>query len=268
MHSLKYTNKLFDKRVLVFGGTSGVGFCVAEAALEYGARVTISGSNSEKLAKALDRLKSSYPDKAQMVSGKTCDLSLLDKQEANVDNLLRFATSEGPLDHISFSAGDVFKILPLSEVTPTWVQKSETIRFYGPLTIAKLAPKYLRQSASSSLTFTSGTAGDKPPADWAVVASRVGALEALMRGLAIDLKPVRVNVVQLGAVQTELFDSLFNSMGLSTEQREAFLVKYTEGTLVGRLGIPEDAAEAYLYCMKDHFITGSVIKTNGGKLLT
>lgn len=267
MPTLKYINKLEDKRVLVFGGTSGVGFCVAEAALEHGARVTISSSNPERLARALDRLKASYPDKSDLVDGKACDLSDLDRQEANVQEVLRFATRDGPLDHISFSAGNVFKILPITEVTPADIQRSEAVRIFGPITIAKLSPTYIHQSPSSSLTITNGTMAEKPAPGWAVPASRGGALEALMRGLAVDLKPVRVNAVQLGTVHTELLNTLFNSMGLSTEQNEAARLKYERLTLVGRLGKPEEVAEAYLYCMKDHFVTGSVIKTNGGRYL-
>lgn len=267
MASLKYTNKLSGKRVLVFGGTSGVGFCVAEAALEYGAHVTISGSSPEKLSRAIDRLKGSYPENVDMIDGKTCDLAKLDDQQTSVESLLSFATQGGALDHISFSAGDVFKFLPISEVTPAYLHKTEFVRIIAPTTIAKLAPKYMRQSTSTSFTITSGIATDKPPAGWAVMASHGGAIEALVRGLAVDLKPVRVNGVQLGAVRTEIFDTISERMSMTTEQLEASLDKYAQQTLVGKLGRPEEVAEAYLYCMKDCFVTGSVIRTNGGILL-
>jgi NAD(P)-dependent dehydrogenase (short-subunit alcohol dehydrogenase family) len=81
-----------------------------------------------------------------------------------------------------------------------------------------------------------------------------------VRGLAVDLKPLRVNFVAVGAVHTEMLDRAVRSQGglLKTLESE---------TTVGRLGRPEDVAEAYIYVMKDHFITGSTIGTNGGFLL-
>ena len=72
----KYTNKLHNKHVLIFGGTSGIGFCIAEACLEHGAHVTISGSNKARLDQSLSRLRNAYPDiPGSNIKGYTCDLS-------------------------------------------------------------------------------------------------------------------------------------------------------------------------------------------------
>ena len=82
MSPTKYTSKLHDTRLLIFGGTSGMGFCVAEAAIEHGAHVCISGSKQYKLERALSRLQSTYPDSASEVSGHICDLSQPDSLRA------------------------------------------------------------------------------------------------------------------------------------------------------------------------------------------
>lgn len=74
----------------------------------------------------------------------------------------------------------------------------------------------------------------------------------------MDFAPIRVDLVSPGAIRTELL-----KRALSPQMEEA----YTQQTLVKRLGRPEDTAEAYLYMMKDGFVTGTVLDTNGGYLL-
>ncbi|MCJ1229293.1 hypothetical protein MMC12_005958 [Toensbergia leucococca] len=255
--SPKYTTKLAQSRVLILGGTSGIGFCVAEAALEHGAQVTISGSKPPKLEHALSRLKASYPDKTHQLSGHTCDLSRRDSLEANLDALLQAAAGDSRIDHIVFTAGDNLKVTPIAEATIQDILQPGQVRFLGPFVLAKLAPRYLSPSSKSSITVTSGSINAKPAKDWAIVAAWSAAMEGMTRGLAVDLAPVRVNCVSPGAVHTELFDDL----------PEGVLQFFRDGTLAGQMGRPEDLAEAFLYAMKDQFLTGSVIDSNGGRLL-
>lgn len=255
----KFTSKLHGKRVLILGGTSGIGFAVAEGALEYGAHVIISSSNPEKLEHAQRRLKEAYPDYADRVTGKTCDLSKPETLESNLKQLLEFA-GKG-VHHLVHTAGDRFSIVPVRESTPETLQKGSIVRFISPLMLAKLAPEYLAGGPESSITLTGGVNSTRPAPDWTVNASYGSGMEGMVRGLTIDLKPVRVNLVAPGAIETELWGSI------PKEQRERMLETYTNATTVGRIGRPEDVAEAYLYCMKDHFVTGSVIQSEGGRIL-
>jgi NAD(P)-dependent dehydrogenase (short-subunit alcohol dehydrogenase family) len=85
----------------------------------------------------------------------------------------------------------------------------------------------------------------------------------MVRGMAIDLAPVRVNLVSPGAVVTELWDK----MGMGEEKTQAMLVEMGKQTATGRVGRVEDVAESYLYLMKDQNITGAMISTSGGHLL-
>jgi len=160
--SNKYTSKLQSSRILVLGGTSGIGFCVAEAALEHGAHVTISGSKQPKLDTALSRLQSAYPDKHSRLNGLTCDLSQPQSLESNLDTLLKFAAASSKIDHIVFTAGDPLKIVPVSEATVQEIHRSGNVRFLGPLILAKLAPKYLAPGPKSSMTLTGGTMSHRP----------------------------------------------------------------------------------------------------------
>ncbi|KAI9749541.1 MAG: hypothetical protein M4579_006837 [Chaenotheca gracillima] len=258
----KYLSKLAKSRVLILGGTSGIGFAVAEASLEYGATVVVSSSNPQRISRAVERLQTTYPEHASRISGFACDLSQADSIESNLEKLFQFATSaSGLLDHIVFTAGDPLKIPALSEVTVENLNQLGNVRFMGSMMVGKLAPKYLNPRPTSSITLTGGVNSEKPLPGWAAIASYGAGLEGMMRGFAVDLKPVRVNLVSPGLVQTELLDSIPEA------HRGPMLEKGAKATTVGVVGQPEDLAEAYLYTMKDHFVTGSVIHSNGGALL-
>jgi NAD(P)-dependent dehydrogenase (short-subunit alcohol dehydrogenase family) len=135
------------------------------------------------------------------------------------------------------------------------------VRFIGPIFVAKHAAKYLTGGPLSSITLTTGSGGEKPNADWSAVAGYLGGLQALTRNLAVDLKPIRVNLISPGGVDTELWD------GFPEEKRKELFERLAKSTATGAIGKVEDVAEAYLYAMRDKNLTGSVISTNGGHLL-
>lgn len=260
----KYTNKLVDSRILVLGGTSGIGFAVAEAAVEYGAFVIVSSSNSKRIEASVERLQKSYPDSSSKVEGYPCDLGNTATLESNIENLLKKATNDGKdkLDHVVFTAGDFAGQLPtLSEMTVELIQRWSTTRIYGNIIMAKYLPKYINMSTNSSYTLTSGAAGAKPPPGWALLSGVCGNVESLAKGFAVDLAPLRVNCVSPGVILTELLQ------GFGGENLEQFKKVWSSGSLTQTVGEPGDIAESYLWCMKDKFVTGTVIECNGGLLL-
>lgn len=258
-----YLNKLKGSRVLIFGATSGIGFAVAEAALDYGANVIISGSKQSKLDNTINRLtsapESSNGHSDNAVTSHVCDLSDLTALETNLITLLEAVTGSktNKLDHIIFTAGDALPLKPLSEVTPSYIQAAAAVRFIAPLIIAKLIPAYMVSSPDSSFEITSGVIATKPVPGWVITAGYSAAQEGLARGLAVELAPIRVNCVSPGSVKTELL----------TGVPEEALDYMRQATLTKRLGRPEDLAELYLYAMRDGFVTGSVLHSNGGRLL-
>ena len=258
--SYKYIKKLDGKRVLILGGTSGIGFAVVEACFEHGANVIISGSNSERLEKTKQRLRDNYGTVESRVHTYICDLSDEANLESNVEKLLQAATENGThkLNHIVFTAGDSIPIQKVNDVTIPILRKQEIVRFLGPVMIAKHLDTYMEKSPDSSFTITGGVNSWKPQPGWSLPASSGSRAEGLARGLAVDLAPIRVNLVSPGAIRTELL-----KRSLSPQVEEM----YTQKTLVKRMGRPEDTAEAYLYMMKDGFVTGTVLDTNGGYLL-
>ena len=263
--STKFSSKLTNARILIFGGTSGLGFAVAEACLEAGAHVTISGSRQPKIDDKLTQLLSSSPDAKPRLQGFACDLAVEDAVEANIKTLLDSATQNGThqLSHIVWTAGDLFQLKPLAEASASYIHATSLVRFIAPILLAKLLatsnPPYLTKSNQSSLTLTGGVNSHKPGPGWAVLAGLGTAVEGTVRGLAVDMAPVRVNCVAPGAVFTEL---------LQGRVPEKVIEMYRSHSLTGQIGAPEDVAEAYLYAMRDRFVTGTVIHSNGGQLLT
>lgn len=261
----KYISKLANQRVLVVGGTSGIGYAVVEAAIEHGAQVTIASSNQAKLDKTVARLKEAYPAETekQPVITQVCDLLDAANLDANLESLFKTATSNGTvkLNHVVTTAGDALKMPPLDQLTPDLVNSGMHVRFLAPAIMAKYVQKYVEQSPTSSFTMTSGAAGRKPIPGWTMATAVTSAVEGLGRGLALDLKPVRVNVVSPGAVNTEFFGAF------PKEQVDALMEEFKSKTTTGTVARPEDVAESYVYLMKDQFVTGTVIESNGGVAL-
>ncbi len=254
----KYTSKLSGARVLIIGGSSGIGYSVAEASLESGATVIISSSQESRVNSSIEKLLKTYPSAKDRVSGHACDLSVT-TMEQNIERLLE---QTGKIDHIVFTAGDALSTARIQEATLEKIQKAGMVRFFAPLIVAKFAAKYLSAGPASSLTLTTGSVSQKPIAGWSVSASYAGGLHSMMRNLAVDLAPIRVNLISPGAVETPLWDH-----HMSKEQLEGFKAEWSKKHTTGQFGQPEDVAEAYLFAMKDKNCTGSVIDTNGGALL-
>ncbi|KAK2762205.1 hypothetical protein FQN54_001214 [Arachnomyces sp. PD_36] len=266
--STKYTSKLAGKRVLVLGGTSGIGYSVAEAAVEFGAHVIVSSSKPANVASAVESLKASYPPGLngrgpQAPIGHVCDLSDSEKIEENLESLLKVAAGDSKINHIVVTAGDVPKVSPLSEITAEEVRKLGDVRFVGSIILAKLIPRYMDLDPANSFTLTGGVNTAKPMPGWTLMAGIGGSLRGIIRGLSVDLKPLRVNVVEPGAIQTPLLE---RNLG-DASTREAVLASFATSTTVGTIGQSEDVAEAYLYLMKDRYVTGAIIESNGGRLL-
>ncbi|OHW99234.1 short chain dehydrogenase reductase family protein [Colletotrichum incanum] len=267
----KYINKLKDKSVIVVGGSSGIGYAVTEACVEFGARVVVASRSQERVNATIERLGIIYPDARDRIRGHVVNLSG-DDSEASITKLFEFVTNGGrdKVNHVVETAGENLNIsLTLQEATPKAVTEASSSRFFGVIMLAKVASKYFEKEYTSSLTLTGGATAHKPPQGMSVLAAIGGAKDALARGLAVDMNPVRVNLVSPGAVQTELFDSLLQNFKLGEASVDAELMRTVLGnkSLLCKIGDPEDLAEAYLSVMKNHFVTGTILHVNGGLML-
>lgn len=264
---MAHQNRLANTHVLVFGGTSGIGFAVANMALSYGARVTISGSAQPKVDQKVEALRSYYPNKlATDVVGVACDLSDTSNLEVNLKVLLEKATDNGKklIDHIAFTAGNISELPRVTNVTPETAVAGLSVRYVAPTIIAKLlsSGQYMPLTDQSSFTLTGGTNTYKPFPNWTYAAAWGATADGLTRGLAVDLAPLRVNVVIPGAIHTELLQPMLNHIGAEATEKMK-----KDNSLMGTFGQPEDIAEAYGYLMRDRFASGSFVTSDGGRLL-
>jgi NAD(P)-dependent dehydrogenase (short-subunit alcohol dehydrogenase family) len=236
---------LTNKRVVVLGGTSGIGLAVAEAAAREGALPIVASSNPARVEAALARL----PANAE---GYTLDL----QDEAAIRG---FFDRVGAFDHLAYTAGDPLQLGPLAETPLDTARQFFQTRYWGALTAAKYGAPLIRPGGS--IVFTSGTAAVRPRAGWALGASICAAMEGLTRALAVELAPLRVNIVAPGFVRTPLWD------GMDPAQREAMVKAAGERLPVGRVGEADDIAEAYLFLMRQGYATGQVFTLDGGGAL-
>ena len=237
---------LTGQRIVVIGGSSGMGLATARAAAEAGAVVTIASSSKERVDAALADLP------------RGCDGAVLDvRDEVAVADL--FARI-GELDHVVFTAGDRADRRALTDLPLDEARRIFDVRLWGAVAVAKHAAARIRPAGS--ITFTSGTIGVRPSPGAALAAAGASATEGLARALAVDLAPVRVNVVRSGAIRTPLWDAV------PAPQREAVLESFAKRALTGAIGEPEQIAATHLYLMENQFVTGTVVTVDGGLLLT
>lgn len=242
--------------ILVIGGSSGIGAAVAKLAAAEGVHVSIASSNPARVEKTVQKIRTAVANAEIM--GYTCDVNQ-DDVESRLEKLFMEVTAAtGPLDHIVYTAIKLnFKFL--NDVTIDFLRGDAQFLVFVPILIAKIAPQFMKKSYTSSITFTSGRIAEKPMKGAAVLAGWGAALFGLTRTLALDLAPIRVNLVSPGTTDTEIQGP--------EEQRAQKMAAAAERALLGKVGTPEEVAEAYIYLMKDSNNTGTCVSTSGGDLI-
>jgi len=233
---------LQNQRVVLLGGTSGIGLATAKAALAAGASVVVVSSSSQRVAQALAELGSG-------AEGHAVELG-------DEDAVRRLFGALGSFDHLVYSAGESLQIGELAETDIGSIRKAFDIRVFGAIAAVKHATPHLR--AGGSVVLTGGIASLRPQKGWTAGASICGAMEALTRALAVELAPLRVNLVSPGFVRTPLW------AGIPEAEREAMYANRGAALPVGRVGEPEDIAQTYLYLMTNRYSTGQSIVVHGG----
>ena len=240
------TEKDFDnKRVVVVGGSSGVGLAVAEKAALQGAEVIIVSSSAGRVQEAIQSIEGN-------VRGEVVDVS----DEKAVEG---FFTNLGVFDHLVFTAGDSLQLHELADTDLKQARSAFELRYWSALAAVKYGSPRIRKGGS--IVLTTGVAGRRPHSGWVVVASVCGTIEALTRALAVELAPIRVNAVSPGVVRTNLWQNM------SSSEREQLFESVGKRLPVGRVGEAHDIAQAYLFLMQEGFSTGQTVVVDGGTVL-
>ncbi|MGO4290334.1 SDR family oxidoreductase [Chitinophaga sp. RAB17] len=236
---------LTGKKVMVLGGSAGIGLATAQAAAAEGALVIIVSSNQERVNKALTTL----PGTAQ---GVALDL----RDEAAVRD---FFNGAGAFDHLVFTAGGPFPFGQVADFSSADMLDALQLRFLGAMNAVKYASPHILPGGS--VVLTTGIASLRPQKGWAAGACICGAMDGLTRVLAMELAPIRVNAVSPGIVKTDLW------AGMAEADREAMYAQAAAALPVGRVGETADIAQTYLYLMREGFSTGQIIVVDGGAVM-
>lgn len=235
---------LDDKSVLIIGGTSGIGLSAAKQAKAAGANVTVIGFNAEGAERVATENGFAGWRAADVTKPETLTAALADI--AHVDHLVLLAGT--------FVAGKVL------EADVDYLRRAFDERVWAAVhTLRTLGD---RLAADGSITFISGVLADRPNAyGTAILASASAAMEALARGLVLELAPRRVNTVSPGTTDTPL---LARTLG---DGRDAYVNALKEKLPLHRLGTADEVGAAVVFLMSNGFMNGETIHIDGGARL-
>jgi NAD(P)-dependent dehydrogenase (short-subunit alcohol dehydrogenase family) len=231
---------LAGKKVVVVGGSSGIGLATAELAKAQGAEVIIASRSADKVKAAADKVGA---------KGLVCDVT-------NDDSVVNLFKSCGPVDHVVVSAAQL-KSGPFKTVSMEDARSTLEGKLWGAWRVARAA----EIKAGGSLTLVSGFLSIRPRPNSAIVSAANGALESLARALALELAPVRVNCVSPGIIDTPI------RAAMPEAARKDMLAKIAGGLPVGRVGLAEDIGVQILAFMGNGFASGAVVYIDGGALI-
>jgi NAD(P)-dependent dehydrogenase (short-subunit alcohol dehydrogenase family) len=234
------TGTLAGQKVVVVGGSSGIGLATAELAKREGADVVIASRNAERLQAAAD----------------TFGATAIPADVTSDDSIADLFKKCGTVDHVVVTAAKLqtgpFKSVPMADVRATMENK-----FWGAWRVARSA----EIRPGGSLTLVSGFLSIRPRPASAIVGAANGALESFARSLALELAPVRVNAVSPGIIDTPI------RAAMPEAARRDMLNKIAAALPVGRVGVGDDIARQILTFMTVGFATGTIVYLEGGALI-
>ncbi|QMU70824.1 SDR family oxidoreductase [Streptacidiphilus sp. P02-A3a] len=243
-----------SERVVVIGGTSGIGLATAELLLARGYQVVVAGRDPQRLESALKRLNEGAAEGAAegAVSGLTLDA-------ADEEQLAGFFAQVGPFDHLVITLTANGGVTALTELTAAELRRHSEGKLIPHLLTVKAALGTLR--ADGSVTLLGAVSSQLSAPGLVVLGSSNAAVETAARILAAELAPRRVNAVSPGIIDTPWWD------WVPSEARAGALSSSTATTAIGRPGRPEEVAHAVAFLVENTFTTGVVLPVDGGARL-
>jgi NAD(P)-dependent dehydrogenase (short-subunit alcohol dehydrogenase family) len=237
-------SQLNGQTVVIIGGSAGIGLATAQRARHEGADVVLTGRDPGRLqqaAKEVDALSTAAFD--------ATDAALLGQF---------FRDLHGPIDHVMVSGSGPY-YAALADMDFEAARRDVDNHLFVPLRVAREAGDKVRPGGS--LLFISGTGGRRRAIGLSLISAMTAALPALTANLAIELAPVRVNLIAPGFVDTPLSARL---LGDNLDQRRAEL----RSTLpIGRVVGPDDVAALAVHIMTNTALTGATYDVDGGQQL-
>lgn len=228
-----------EQHVVVVGGTAGIGLAIAHAVHAASARVTVASRTRDKI----DRAVTSVPG----AQGLRLDLT-------DLEEVQRAFASLGEVDHLVVTAAEV-RGGPFRNLAITDAQRSMASKFWGSYAAARAA----QVRNGGSITLFSGVLAKRPSPGFAILSAINAGVESLGRALAVELAPIRVNVISPGLIRdTEAL------AGTSEAARESLFSATSQRLPVRRVGTPADVAALVLTIMTNPYVTGATVEIDGG----
>lgn len=229
-------------RVLVAGGSSGVGLATARLLIECGAAVVISGRDGARL------------ESAQQQLGAQASVCAFDA--AHPEDRTRALARLGRFDHLVVALSGGRGAGPFAGLAPTDLRSGFEAKFWPHFSLAQEALPHL--GSSGSITFVSAISARAANPGTAGLAAINSAIEGLVKPLAVELRPRRVNAVSPGVVDTPWWN------WMPEDQKQSAFGKFAAAAPVGRVGKPEDIAQAIVFLIGNSFMTGCILECDGG----
>jgi NAD(P)-dependent dehydrogenase (short-subunit alcohol dehydrogenase family) len=234
--------------IIVVGGSSGMGFGVAQAALAKGAEVIIVGRSLERLVQAAEDLAG-----AEHVRSIAADVT-------SEDEVRRLFETAGNFDHLFVSAASNLAYQPIRDFDLEAARKTIDAKLVAALLLSKYAARQINEHGS--IIFTAGIAAERPMPTAALVAAVNGGLFSFTYALAIGLAPVRVNAISPGWIDTPIWET-----SALAANKPAMFEQMAQRLPAGRIGRTSDIGHAAMFLMENEFTTATVLPVDGGHRL-
>ena len=241
---MAYSN-LKDKNVVIIGGTAGIGLAAAKMASDQGAKVWAAGRSDAHI------------EKAKQLSGGSFEVRKADTHDAAALN--KIFGEVGKIDHlVSAAVGGERTLKPFLEQTQQQFQAAYA-KLWGYCNAVRVGAPYLKDDGA--ITLVSGSPARKLAVGQSPLSCVGASVENLVRCLALELAPIRVNVVSPGTIDTAMFDHF-------GEKKQETLQGMTQSHLIKRAGSSEEVAAGIIFVMQNEFVTGTTVDVDGGRLLS
>ena len=227
-----------NKKALVFGGTSGIGLAACEQLIDKGAEV-IAISRDPSKANSV---------KHNRLSFESCDVRIEDEVKQIFEKYAPFDILVSAATGGSRAAGPFLEMDMLGF-------KSSFDKLWGYANIVRFGTNYL--SSDGTIVLVSGAPARRMKPGQIALSAVGGAVENLVKGVAKEIAPKRINSVSPGLIDTPMFSQ-------EGEDRKIFLNSMTEANTIKRAGKPEEVAKGIIFVIENEFVTGTTVDVDGG----
>jgi NAD(P)-dependent dehydrogenase (short-subunit alcohol dehydrogenase family) len=233
-------NTFENKKAIVMGGSSGIGLATAQLLVKQKAVVTVTGRNEEKLQQV-----------KQLYGFQTAAVDSTDRKALDT-----FFKKEGNIDHLVIAVSGGKGLGNFAELNLNDLREGFEYKFWPQLHTLQAALPYMNKTGSITLiTAISGTAQRPGTSGLAAIN---GAIELMIPVLAQELKPLRINAVSPGVVDTPWWNFVPES-----EKAKVFQ-QFTGNIPAGREAKPEEIADAIVFTLGNTYLTGAIVPVDGG----